>query len=87
MKNQSKKNSGFLFLKKLKNSLFCKKPFFFLFKNKDLEAAFFMSKGSPFYVIFIILWYDKFSHLFIKSTQKYLTRQTKINIMYTCIEI
>ena len=25
-----------------------KKPFFFLFKNKDLEAAFFMSKGSPF---------------------------------------
>jgi hypothetical protein len=43
----------------LKISLFIKKPFFFLFKNKDLEAAFFTSKGSPFYMHFIILWYDK----------------------------
>ena len=49
----------FSFLKKLKISPFCEKPFFFLFKNKDLEAAFFMSKGSPFYVNFIILKYNK----------------------------
>ena len=49
----------FSFLKKLKISLFLKKPFFFLFKNKDLEAAFFTSKVSPFYMHFIILWYDK----------------------------
>ena len=49
----------FSFLKKLKISLFLKKPFFFLFKNKDLEATFFMNKGSPFYVIFIVLWYYK----------------------------
>ena len=49
----------FSFLEKLKISLFRKKPFFFLFKNKDLEAAFLTSKGSPFYVIFIMLWYYK----------------------------
>jgi len=49
----------FPFLEKFKISLFCKKPFFFLFKNKDLEAAFFTNKGSPFYVVFIILWYYK----------------------------
>ena len=44
MKNQKSDFSGF--------SFFCKKPFFFLFKIKDLEAAFFISKGSPFLCCF-----------------------------------
>jgi hypothetical protein len=59
MKKEQSYFAPFYFFDFLKISLFCKKSFFFLFKIKDLEAAFLMSKGSPFYMVFIVLWYYK----------------------------
>ena len=70
----------FSFLKKLKISLFLKKPFFFLFKNKDLEAAFFTSKGLALSIC--ILSYFGMINLAI-SLSKAIDKTRRL--MYNCL--